>query len=79
MSLIIKDDKLINEYKEICNKFSYNTEKEFRSKPIHNEKYIEIKLKFNSCTFNTEFHDCQLLENCPRCIYFTTTSVDFCI
>ena len=58
MSLIIKDDKLLNEYKEICNKFSYNTEKEFDSKPIRNGKYIKIKLKPNNCTFNTEFHDC---------------------
>lgn len=47
MSLIIKDDKLLNEYKEICNKFSYNTEKEFDSKRIRNGKYIKIKLILN--------------------------------
>ena len=72
----MKDGKLLNEYKEICNKFGYNIEKEFDSEPMCNGKYIEIKVKSNNCKFNADFHDNRTLEDSPCCICFTIISID---
>ena len=44
MSLLIKDDKLLYEYKEISSKFRYNIEKDFDSESIRNDKYIKIEV-----------------------------------
>ena len=76
MYLLIKREKLLNEYKQICNKISYYVEKELGGEPIHNGKYIKIKLKSNNCKIDTDFHDNRMLENGPCCIWFTVISID---
>ena len=45
MFFLIKDKKLLNKYNEIWKKVSNITEKEFGSKPVYNEKYLETKIK----------------------------------
>ena len=41
MSLLIKDDELLEKYNEICQKVKNGIKKEFNSKPVSNEKYIK--------------------------------------
>ena len=45
MSFLIKDDKLLKEYNEICEKVRNSTIAEFGSKPVCNEKYLKAKVK----------------------------------
>ena len=43
VSLLIKDDKLLEKYNEIWEKVSNIIYKEFDSNPVYNEKYIKTK------------------------------------
>ena len=46
MYFLIKDEKLLEKYNEICKKVSNIIKKEFDSKPVYNEKYLKTKIKF---------------------------------
>ena len=41
MSILIKDDQLLTKYIQIWVKMGYYMEKQFYSKPVHNEKYLK--------------------------------------
>ena len=48
MSFIIKDDDVLDKYKEISNKIKRELNKKFHSMAVHDEKYIKAKVrKFN--------------------------------
>ena len=57
MSILIKDDQLLKKYIQIWVKMGYYMEREFYSKPVHNEKYIKIKIKSYNGKINTDLHD----------------------
>ena len=40
ISLLIKDDELLEKFNEIWQKIKNSLKKEFYSKPIYNEKYL---------------------------------------
>ena len=40
MSFLIKDDKLLEKYNEICKKVKTSIKKEFDSEPVYNEIYL---------------------------------------
>ena len=45
MSFLIKHDKLLEKYNEIWERFKNSIKKEFDSKLVHTEKYLNIKIK----------------------------------
>ena len=44
ISLLIKDDELLEKYNEIWEKVKNSLKKEFGSKLIYNEKYLKVKI-----------------------------------
>ena len=53
MSFLIKDEKLLQKYNEICKKVGNIIKKEFDSKPVYNEKYTKTKVKSYNGKINT--------------------------
>ena len=57
---LIEDDDLLEKYNTIWDKASADVEKEFDSKPVYNEIFLEIKIKsyVNEVTdfCNKKFH-----------------------
>ena len=56
VSLLIKDDKLLEKYNEIWEKVSNIIYKEFDSNPVYNEKYIKTKIKSYNGKINTNLY-----------------------
>ena len=57
ISFLIKDDKLLEKYNEICDKVSNSIKKGFDSEPVNKEKYLNIKIKSVKGKINTKFHN----------------------
>ena len=74
--LLIKDDELLKKQKGIWNKTSYKIEKEFDSEPIHNDKYIKIKIKSYNGTINKDFNDNEMPKDDSLCICFSIILTD---
>ena len=55
MSFLIKNDKLLEKYTEICEKVKSNLKKEFDSELVYNEKYVKAKIKFLNGKISTNF------------------------
>ena len=51
MSFLIKDDKLLEKYNEICENV-----KEFDSEPVYNRKYLKAKVNSYNRKINKNFH-----------------------
>ena len=45
MNLLVNDKKILETYSEIWSKIIGLIKKEFNSEPVHNDKYIKIKIK----------------------------------
>ena len=45
MYFLIKDDKLLEKYNELWEKFNNSIKKELESEPAYNEKYLKTKIK----------------------------------
>ena len=45
ISLLIKDDELLEKYNEICEKVINSLKKEFDSEPVYNEENLKVKIK----------------------------------
>ena len=59
---LIKDDGLLEKYKEIMEKVKKSLKKEFDSEPVYNEKYLKAKIKSFNGKINSNFHD----DNIPK-------------
>ena len=57
ISILIKDDELLEKYNEIWEKVKNSLKKEFDSEPVYNEKYLKAKTKSCNGKINTNFHD----------------------
>ena len=55
MSFLIKNNKLLKKYTEICEKVKSNLKKEFDSELVYNEKYVKAKIKFLNGKISTNF------------------------
>ena len=45
MNLLVNDKEILEKYSEIWSKIIGLIKKEFNSEPVHNDKYITIKIK----------------------------------
>ena len=54
---LIKDDELLETYKEIWEKLKIVSKKEFDNEPAHNKKYLKAKVKYCNEKINTNFHN----------------------
>ena len=45
MTLLIKDDGLLEKYNEMWKKVKNSIEEEFDSEPVYNEKYVNARIK----------------------------------
>ena len=63
MPFLIKDEKLLDKYKEIWKKKVSNiTKKEIDSKPVYNEKHLKTKIKSYDGKINTNFYKNKILR-----------------
>ena len=63
MPFLIKDEKLLDKYKEIWKKKVRNiTKKEIDSKPVYNEKHLKTKIKSYDGKINTNFYKNKILR-----------------
>ena len=57
ISILIKDDELLEKYNEIWEKVKNTLKKEFNSEPVYNQKYLKAKTESCNGKINTNFHD----------------------
>ena len=57
MSLLIKDDELLEKYNEICKKVKDSLKREFDSKPVYNKKFLKAKIRYYKRKINTKFQN----------------------
>ena len=55
MSFVIKDDDMLDKYKEIWDKIKETLSIKFHSTPVYDEKYIEAKVREFSGVIKTNF------------------------
>ena len=60
LSFLIKEDKLLEKYNEIWEKFKNIIKKECDSEPVYNEKYLKANIKSYNRKINTIFHNYEL-------------------
>ena len=59
---LIKDDKLLEKYNEICKKVNSSLEKEFDSEPVYNKKFLNATIKSHNGEINTNFYNNKIQE-----------------
>ena len=69
---MIKDDELLEKYKEIWEKVKDSLKKDFDSEPVYNEKYLETKIKSYNGKLNTNFHNSKIPKERRFTISFLT-------
>ena len=66
ITLLIKDDELLEKYNEIWEEVKNNIKKEFDSKPVYSGKYLKAKIKSYNGKISTNFHNNRApKEGCP--------------
>ena len=75
-SLLVKDDKSLEKYNEIWEKFENIPKKEFDSKIVYNKKYLKAKIKSYNGKININFHDNKILKEGSRCICLSVILID---
>ena len=76
MSFLIKDEKLLEKYNEICKNVSKIINKEFDCKSVYNEKYIKTKIKYYNGKINTNFHNNKIPKEGSQCICPSVILID---
>ena len=77
ISLLIKDDELLEKCNEIWEKVKNSLKKEFDSKSIYNEKYLKAKIKSYNGKINTNFHNNKITKEGPKYIWLSVILLDF--
>ena len=57
MTLLIKDDGLLEKYNEMWKKVKNSIKEEFDSEPVYNEKYVNARIKSHKWKVNTNFQN----------------------
>ena len=73
---LIKNEKLLEKYNEIWRKVSYTIKKEFDSKPVYNEKYVETKIKSHNGKIDTNFHNNKIPKKDSQCNFLSVILID---
>ena len=68
MSLLMKDDELLEAYNKIWEKVRNSIKKEFDSEPVYREKYLETKIKSYTRKINANFQGNKVLKKGSQCI-----------
>ena len=76
MSFFIKDDRLLKKYDEIWEKVKNSIKKEFDSKPVYNEKYLEAKIKCYNGKINTNFRNNKIQREGSQFICLSLILID---
>ena len=76
ISLLIKDDELLEKYNEIWEKLKNSIKKEFDSKSVYNEKYLKAKIKSYKGKINTNFHNIKIPKEGSQFICLVVILID---
>ena len=76
MSILIKDDELLEKYNEIWEKVKNSIKKEFDSEPVHSEKYLKVKIKSCNGKINTNFQNNKIPKEGSQFICLSVILVD---
>ena len=68
MSLLIKDEKLLEKHHEILKKSRTLSEKKFDCNPVYNQKHTKTKTKFYNGKIDTRFHSNKIPKEGSVCI-----------
>ena len=71
MSLVIKDDDVLDKYNEIWDKIKETLSIKFHSMPVYDEKYIKTKVREFSSVIKTNF----LGDEVPKKYIYITLSL----
>ena len=71
MSLLIKDDELLEKYNEIWENVKNSIKKESDSEPAYNEKYLKAKIKSCNGKINTNVHNNGTLKEGSQFIFLS--------
>ena len=73
---MVKDDKLLEKYKEIWGKLSSSMKKELHSETECNEKYLKTELRFYERNINTSFHSVKVSKEGSQSICLSVILID---
>ena len=76
VSFLIKDDELVEKYNEIWDKISNGMKNGFDSEPVHNEKYLQTKIKSYGGKISINFLDDGMPKESAPCISLSVTLID---
>ena len=76
ISFLIKNEKLLEKYNKFCKNVSNIIKKEFDSKPIYNEKYLKVKVKYYNGKVNTNFHNNKTRKESSQYICLSIILID---
>ena len=67
ISFLIKDNKLLEKYNRIWNKFGNVIKKGFDNDPVYNDRYLKTKIKHYEVKVNTNFHNDEMPKESSQC------------
>ena len=76
MYFLIKNDKLLERYNEICDKVSNTATKWFDSKAFYNKKYLRTKVKSYDGKIITNFNGDKIPKERSQCICLSVILID---
>ena len=76
MSVLIKDDEILEKCNEIWEKVKNSIKKEFDSEPVLDEKYLKAKIKSYNRKIKTNFHNNWILKEGSQFICLSVILVD---
>ena len=75
-SFLLKDDKLLEKYNEIWEKFNYSIKRGFDREPVYNWKYLKTKIKSHEEKINIIFHNNKISKEGLPCISLSAILID---
>ena len=76
MSLLIKDDELLEKYKKIWEEVRNSIKKEFDSKLVCNKKHLGTKIKSYKWKINRGFQNNDIPKEGSQCIFLSVILTD---
>ena len=76
ISILIKDDELLEKYNEIWEKVKNNLKKEFDTESVYNEKYLKAKIKSYNGKISTNFYNNRIPREDSQFICLSVILID---
>ena len=73
---LIKDNKLLEKYNRIWNKFGNVIKKGFDNDPVLNDKYLKTKIKYYEIKVNPNLHNDKMPKEGSQCICQSMVLID---